>query len=117
MLISKSAADSESEQRQLDDPRFGFGRQAVIGKRQHPGAKRIANERHLGRAPTRCISIDDAAEITSDLVRRLVAPEIAQTIPADDRHAFRLQLSSDRAIEIAPPAVAGKYDGQQLARR
>ena len=108
---------ADAEKRQLNDAHLRFGRQVVIGEGKNIRAEGIADQRDLGCAPSRHIGVDDGAEVASSLFGRLLAPEVAQAVPADDGNALRPQLLADGLVEIAPTAIAGEDDRQQRPAR
>ena len=71
----KIGRGSKAEQGDLDHPLLGLIRQAVIGERKDPGAKRVPDQGNLRCSPAGRVGIDQT-EIIGDLLWRLTASEV-----------------------------------------
>ena len=105
----------QPEQRQPPHVRPLVLGQAVEGEGQDVGAERVADQEHVGPLPGFAVVVHDQVEVGRDLLRRLLRPEVAQAVDADDRDALVLQAAGDLLVDVAPAAVAGVDDRHQLA--
>jgi len=106
----------KAEQRDLRYALLAIPRQARVHERQNVGAERIADQRYPPGMPSGCVGFDDRRQIACRLLRRLIAPEVTQAVPADDRDARALHVFCNHFVEVAPAAVAGQNDCQQRRR-
>jgi len=101
----------------LDHALPGLLRQPVIGERKDPGAKRVPDQRNLRYSPTGRVSFNHHTEVIGDLLWRLTAPEVVETVPADYRHAIGAEFLRDGFVDITPTAVARENDRQNMPVR
>ncbi len=86
----------------------------VDGGRQHVGALRETDQHHLVALPLLAVVADDLLQIDSESLRHAFAPEVAQRIEADHRHAVFGQGAGHVLVQAGPATIAGNEYRQRV---